>query len=48
VDTIIPTYNHAHLIATAVQVAMDQSWWNRQVTVIEDGSQGATEAALRP
>jgi len=26
VDIIIPTNNRAHLIATAVQAALDQSW----------------------
>jgi glycosyltransferase involved in cell wall biosynthesis len=48
VDIIIPTYNRAHLIGTAVRAALEQSWWNIRVTVIDDGSQDATAEALRP
>ena len=48
VDIVIPTYNRAHLIAKAVQAALDQSWWNCRVTVIDDASTDDTPAALRP
>lgn len=48
VDIIIPTYNRAHLIEGAVRAALEQSWWNRLVTVIDDASTDATEVVLRP
>ncbi len=48
VDIIIPTYNRAHLIGSAVRAALEQSWWNRLVTVIDDASSDGTEAILRP
>ncbi len=48
VDIIIPTYNRAHLIAGAIRAALDQSWWNIRVTVIDDASTDATQAATHP
>ena len=48
VDIIIPTHNRAHLIETAVKAALEQSWWNSQVTVVDDGSQDNTERVLSP
>ena len=48
VDIIIPTHNRAHLIETAVKAALEQSWWNSQVTVVDDGSQDDTERVLSP
>ncbi len=48
VDIIIPTYNRSHLIETAVRAALEQSWWHKTVTVIDDASTDATEATLRP
>jgi glycosyltransferase involved in cell wall biosynthesis len=48
VDIIIPTYNRAHLIAGAVRAALDQSWWNIRVTVVDDASTDTTEDAVRP
>lgn len=46
VDIIIPTHNRAHLIDTAVRAALDQSWWNAHVTVVDDGSTDATQDRL--
>ncbi|MEB8386747.1 glycosyltransferase family 2 protein [Rhodobacteraceae bacterium KMM 6894] len=46
VDIIIPTYNRAHLIAVAVRAALDQSWWNIRVTVVDDASTDATQQAV--
>ena len=46
VDIIIPTHNRAHMIDTAVRAALDQSWWNTRVTVIDDGSTDDTQARL--
>lgn len=48
VDIIIPTYNRAHLIKTAVDAALEQSWWNRLITVIDDASSDATGTVLEP
>lgn len=48
VDIIIPTYNRAHLIDAAIRAALDQSWWNIRVTVIDDASTDATEQAIKP
>ncbi|MFP7571040.1 glycosyltransferase family 2 protein [Marivita sp. S2033] len=48
VDIVIPTYNRAHLIAGAIRAALDQSWWNIRVTVIDDASSDATERAVEP
>ncbi|QXT39048.1 glycosyltransferase family 2 protein [Gymnodinialimonas ceratoperidinii] len=48
VDIIIPTYNRAHLIAGAIRAALDQSWWNIRLTVVDDASTDATQEAVRP
>lgn len=48
VDIIIPTYNRAHLIDAAIRAALDQSWWNIRVTVIDDASTDATTQAVAP
>jgi glycosyltransferase involved in cell wall biosynthesis len=47
VDIIIPTYNRAHLIRTAVEAALGQSWWNIRVTVIDDHGADDTRGALQ-
>jgi glycosyltransferase involved in cell wall biosynthesis len=46
VDIIIPTHNRAHLIDTAVRAALEQSWWNCRVTVIDDGGSDETQGVL--
>lgn len=46
VDIIIPTFNRAHLIETAIRTALEQSWWNLCVTVIDDASTDATQDKL--
>lgn len=48
VDIVIPTYNRAHLIAGAIRAALEQSWWNIRVTVIDDASTDAIESAVQP
>ncbi|MFD1798032.1 MULTISPECIES: glycosyltransferase family 2 protein [Paracoccus] len=48
VDIIIPTYNRAHLIDSAIRAALDQSWWNIRVTVIDDASTDVTAEAVAP
>ena len=46
VDIVIPTHNRAHLIDTAVRAALDQSWWNVAITVVDDGGSDNTQAVL--
>lgn len=48
VDIVIPTFNRAHLIEGAVRAALDQSWWNVTVTVLDDASRDGTYDVLRP
>ena len=48
VDIVIPTYQRARTVVQAVEAALAQSWWNVQVTVIDDGSTDGTQAALAP
>ncbi|OSP54376.1 glycosyltransferase family 2 protein [Pseudoruegeria sp. SK021] len=48
VDIILPTYNRAHVITNAIRAALDQSWWNIRVTVIDDASTDDTAVAVRP
>jgi len=48
IDIVIPTYNRAHLIDTAVRAALDQSWWNRDVMVVDDASTDDTQRVLEP
>jgi glycosyltransferase involved in cell wall biosynthesis len=47
VDIIIPTHNRAHLIAHAIRAALDQSWWNIRVTVVDDASDDDTADVVR-
>lgn len=47
VDIIIPTYNRAHLITNAIRAAIDQSWWNISVTVVDDASSDETIEQVR-
>lgn len=46
VDIIIPSYNRADLICTAVEAALNQSWRNKTVTVVDDGSSDGTGRAV--
>lgn len=48
VSIVIPSYNRAHLIRKAVDAALGQSYHNCTVTVVDDGSADATQAALTP
>lgn len=48
VDIVIPTFNRAHRIASAVRAALDQSWWNTRVTVVDDASRDDTIDRLKP
>jgi glycosyltransferase involved in cell wall biosynthesis len=48
VDIIIPTYNRAHLIGGAIRTALEQSWWNCRVMVVDDASTDDTKGAVAP
>jgi glycosyltransferase involved in cell wall biosynthesis len=47
VSVVIPTYNRAHLVGEAIQSALDQTYPNCEVIVIDDGSQDHTEEMIR-
>jgi glycosyltransferase involved in cell wall biosynthesis len=46
VSVIIPTYNHGTFVGAAVESALDQSYPNVEVIVIDDGSTDDTAAQL--
>jgi glycosyltransferase involved in cell wall biosynthesis len=48
VSVIIPTYNAAAFVASAVQSVLDQTWPNVEVIVVDDGSTDDTARVLEP
>lgn len=48
VSVIIPTYNHARYIRSAVESAINQDYENLEVFVIDDGSNDETAELLKP
>lgn len=45
-DIVIPTFNRAQLIEPAVKAALDQSYSNKRIIVIDDGSTDQTRNVL--
>jgi glycosyltransferase involved in cell wall biosynthesis len=48
VTVIIPAYNAERLVAEAIQSALDQTYPNVEVVVVNDGSTDATSERVRP
>ena len=48
VSIIITVYNYAEYVAQAIQSALDQSYANKEVVVINDGSTDNSSEAIKP
>lgn len=48
VSAIIPTYNRAHIVCESVESALQQTYANVEVIVVDDGSTDGTAERLRP
>jgi glycosyltransferase involved in cell wall biosynthesis len=46
VSIIIPTYNRAHMLACAIESAINQTYPNKQIIVVDDGSVDNTHALV--
>lgn len=47
VSVVIPTYNRSYIVANAIRSALEQSYPNKEVIVIDDGSVDNTEEVVK-
>src|ERR1700744_5068373 len=47
VSVIIPTYNRAGLVGRAIESALGQTYPNKQIVVVDDGSTDGTASVVR-
>jgi len=46
VSIIIPTYNREHILAEAIESAINQTYYNKQIIIVDDGSVDNTRALV--
>ncbi|ACL15990.1 glycosyltransferase family 2 protein [Methanosphaerula palustris] len=47
VSVILPTYNRAHLLPTAIESVLNQTYRDLELIVVDDGSKDSTEEVIR-
>lgn len=47
VSVIIPTYNRSYIVGNAIQSALDQTYANKEILVVDDGSEDDTHTLVK-